>query len=502
MESLSKIFKAFLDAANGVADLAANDGDPCPFCRRPLDGDALELVSRYHAFLISTLQTEIKKLAQDVEDSSTKLEGVRDFEIDIDDDTSSFLTADKRQSLLKAIDGVKKSIPNPLSRNEEQSIGSFGSLGAIEEMEKHLGTDADKRDEAIQSAKSGSAERQKEIDRLTAIVQSHDFRRAFGEHLADLREILKKCKLRYTLNELVSTTDFPTILRRMTLAGKEAHAKLVVAEFEKSLDKEYLSLSGKSLADFGIRLKPRGEQQSVAVETQIGDTPIRRVLSEGEQKIHSLALFFCEAMAQPTDIFVFDDPSTSFDYNHLGFFVERLRELVRHLPNSQFIMFTHNWDLFVQCQVVFNKARLGNYMEVKVMENCSTLAEYSEKVDDLKQQISDVLALPGDLDSGQKERISGLMRRLIESVVNKNVFNGQRHQFKQRSQSVSVFDEFVRLVPLNQTEAQKLSDLYGHLSVSEHDDPRNIYVSRNKSSFQNWYDEIVNIESNLISRRP
>jgi energy-coupling factor transporter ATP-binding protein EcfA2 len=495
-------FKAFLDASGEVFAFPGESGDPCPFCRRPLEGESLDLVRKYHDFLVSTLQQEIGTLTQQIEEAATNLESVRDFFLELDDDISSFFPDEEREPLLRQIDDVRRSIPNPLPRNEEPLFGNAGSHLSLEATAKRIGEEADKRDEAIRSVTSGSTERQQEIDRLTAITHKYAYRKTFGEQVAALERINAKCKARQALQSLVDKSDFPTILRRMTIAGKEAHAELVVAEFEKTLNDEYAALSGRSLADFGIRLKPRGEQQSVAVETQIGDTPIRRVLSEGEQKVHALALFFCEAIAQPTDAFIFDDPSTSFDYNHVSFFVERLRELVRRFPDSQFIIFTHNWDLFVQIQVIFNKARLTHNMEVKVMENCALVEEYSEKVDELKQQVADMLALPGDFDSGQKEKISGLMRRLLESIVNKYVFNGQRHQFKQRRQSVSGFDEFVRLVPLTQQEAQKLSDLYGHLSVPEHDDPRNFYVSRNKTSFQTWFNDLCGIEDDLISRRP
>ena len=291
-------------------------------------------------------------------------------------------------------------------------------------------------------------------------------------------------------------------MRRMTIAGKVAHAALVVAEFETMLDREYKALSGKGLTDFGIRLVPRGQQQEVAIETQIGNTPLRRVLSEGEQKIHALAMFFCEATARPCDVFVLDDPSTSFDYNHLAHFVERLRDLALSCPQSQFLLFTHNWDCFVHVQLMFHKARLSHDMSVQVLENCATIEEYSEKVEELKAEIERMLTATGEFETAQKERISGMMRRLVESVVNKHVFNGQRHQFKQRAQSVSVFEECIKLVPLLPAEAQKLSDLYSHLSVSEHDDPRNSYVSRNKASFQKWYNELSAVEAAIIARRP
>ena len=98
--------------------------------------------------------------------------------------------------------------------------------------------------------------------------------------------------------------------------------------------------------------------------------------------------------------------------------------------------------------------------------------------------------------------MSGYMRRLIETIVNKLVFNGQRHQFKQKTTRVSEFQHFSKLVPLKQREAEKLRDLYSNLSITEHDDPRNAYVNRSKAMFQSWYTEIVTIENALLSRKP
>jgi hypothetical protein len=91
---------------------------------------------------------------------------------------------------------------------------------------------------------------------------------------------------------------------------------------------------------------------------------------------------------------------------------------------------------------------------------------------------------------------------MIEAVVNKHVFNGQRHQFKQKTLQVTAFHNFVKVVPLLPSEADTLRDRYADLSVSEHDDVRNAYVSKNKATFQQWYDEIVSIETSILGRRP
>lgn len=495
-------FKAFLDSSVEVFTLPGELGTPCPYCRRPFDTDSLLLVQKYHAFLVNTLQHEIATLTRQINEDAQALESIRSFQLKIEEAVVPLLSAEQLREIESCVTDAIKAIPAPLPREVESSFGVFSSFTVLDKQLAHLNDQAAQREEAVKASESGSVDRQREAVRLTAICEAHRYRTTLHANKEALVKLVASFKSRDALRELVRITDFPTILRRMTNAGKDAHSQLVVAEFEKLLDKEYAALSGKGLSDFGVRLTPRGQQQEVAVETRISDAPIKRVLSEGEQKVHALALFFCEAMSRPCDVFVFDDPSTSFDYNHVSLFVERLRDLVRHYPTSQIILFTHNWDLFVQVQRTFNKAGFDSITEVKVLENCSHVESYTEKLEHLKFEIGSILAQTGDLDRHTEERLAGLMRRLIEAVVNTHVFNGQRHQFKQKTQNVSTFHNYLHLVPLLHQQAEKLSDLYAHLSVSEHDDPRNIYTRRSRAGFQRWYDEIMAIEKDLISRRP
>ena len=77
----------------------------------------------------------------------------------------------------------------------------------------------------------------------------------------------------------------------------------------------------------------------------------------------------------------------------------------------------------------------------------------------------------------------------------------RRHQYKQKSQPVSEFHEFTKLVRLLPAEAATLRDLYGKLSISEHDDPRNAYVNTDKARFQARYDAMIAIEIAIVSRK-
>ena len=125
-------------------------------------------------------------------------------------------------------------------------------------------------------------------------------------------------------------------------------------------------------------------------------------------------------------------------------------------------------------------------MTVSVLESCSTASEYKEDFATLTAQIAPFLAGPGEPTEASKAELAALLRRLVEVVVNRFAFNDERHQYKQKSQQVSDFPKFTKLVPLLPAEAEKLRDIYANLSPTEHDDPRNFYTGRGRLQFKTW----------------
>jgi energy-coupling factor transporter ATP-binding protein EcfA2 len=495
-------FKVFLDASKAVLDFDNLTAAPCPFCRRPLDEQALGLVRQYQQFLTSSLEAEIYALTNSIDSSLSKLRDLKTFAFEGQDLVRGIVPEQLSSRLTDCLTLVKAAIPTTLDELSAFDIAGYDTHKQLQPLLASLDQEAVKREVTIASATSDRRTVDAEVARLKGVIQSHKYRQQFSASHDQLTALARQIDASEAMRELVQLTDFPTLLRKLTNQGKQAHRELVVGEFETILDREYRVLSGKGFADFGIQLKSRGEQQAVTIVPAIGDTAIERVLSEGEQKIHALALFFSELTTKPTDIVVFDDPVTSFDFNYTATFSERLRDFIRACPNSQVIVFTHNWDFFVQMQSVLNRSNLASLLSVMVLENCDVVEEYKEDLDDLKCKAQGILGTVGDLSRVQKEQLSGIMRRMIEAVVNRHVFNNQRHQYKQKSSPVSVFHDFTKLVALQSNEADRLRDLYANLSVTEHDDIRNAYVTRSKALFQQWFDEIVAIEANIVGRRP
>ena len=265
------------------------------------------------------------------------------------------------------------------------------------------------------------------------------------------------------------------------------------------MDGEYRRLCGASLEQIGVRLANQGADAIVL--PKIGDELVHRVLSEGELKVHALALFMCEASVAPHQVLILDDPVTSFDYNYISNFCERLRDYAKDNPQSQLIVLTHNWDFFANLQNTLNGSGLSGAFSVQVLEDCATVSEYVEKWEELCGQIDGYIEPQVEISPDEKSKLSALLRRLVERLTNSYVFKEQRHQYKIRTLQVSNFKDFVKLVPLLPAEADRLKDLYANLSPLEHDDVRNYYSTKSIYQFGTWYDEIKSIKNAVEGRR-
>ena len=495
-------FKTFLESAHPFFSYKPNLGDPCPFCRTSMESPAINLIKKYHKFLTNLLQDEIATIEPSINESLKSLQGVIDFDLRVFMAEQEVIESKVAERVLKIVSNAKDATPATIDELTSKDISNYMEYQSLNAINQNLIAEIGKRNAAINTATSDKETQNKEKNRLERIIGSLYFHRVFTENHKDLIKLVDQIEKYEQLKTLNDEAGFAGIKKSVTDMGKEAYKELVLSEFEKTVNGEYRALSGKNLADFGIRLKSEGVDQLVNVIPQIGYTSIHRVLSEGEQKVHALALFMSEALIGQFDVLVLDDPVTSFDYNYSNEFAKRLRDFVRDNPSKQVIVFTHNWDFFIHFQDKMNKSGLDNNLSVMVIENCSIAEEYKEDIDHLTDKIDTLLSLPGEPSREKKEKIAGYMRRLIETIINQCVFNKQRHQFKQKSTKLSAFRQFTKLVPLEASEADKLRDLFSDLSISEHDDPRNAYICKDKAAFRKWYNEIMNIEAALRSRVP
>ncbi|MGA2175848.1 MAG: AAA family ATPase [Verrucomicrobiota bacterium] len=484
-----------LRAASPLCKMDEAAGRACPLCKRDLGVPEVELFKQYHDLLAGELEKDIAALKGDI----AKALEIATAVVNVDREAwekfptiqGEVLTAAKAGSdlIVASCDVSKEPTTEAKAALESLKISAAAWAGQLESKKN-----------AIEAAAKGRQELVKQLAKLRGEIEPREYAQAIAENLEKLREAHRMAdESKFWSAKLPAFTQ---VLKRITEKAKDAHEELVVMDFEARLDTEYKALAEKNMAAFGVMLARKGTDAAVTVLPQIGGKDIEGVLSEGEQRVHALALFFAELETCPQSVLVFDDPVSSFDYNYIANYCARLRDFTLKHPVWQIIVLTHNWEFFVQLQTTLNQAGLDPHLSVQILENCAVVADYSEKIDDLKKNIEAVLAAAGEPSKAKKEETAGKMRRLIEAVVNTHVFNHQRHQYKQKSQEITAFQSFTKIVALLPAEATTLRELYAKLSPVEHDDPRNFYVNTDKAMFQTRYDQIVAVETAIKARIP
>lgn len=485
---------ALIRPASAICSLHSPETTECPLCKQSLRESELELFKQYAGLLTGELDTAITELRKLIKTADKNLKVISDSTPD-DWAKDSVLAVE----MIDAIKNAGREIQKRLKVGEEIDQHCKDAASTIRALSDELSKRLEEKEKLIEEAGKSRTELLKQL----GVISTECHGLLYAKEIAENIDLVKDAHRRSRIAAFWDATlpDFTSVLRKVTTTAKKAHKELVVGDFKTRLNAEYIALAEKDMNAFGVELKDVGGDGAVTVDHHVAGQRIESVLSEGEQRIHALALFFAELETCEQQVIVFDDPISSFDYNYIGNYCNRLRDLIQAHPNRQIIVLTHNWEFFVQIQTTLNVSRLNQYMAVHVLESCVAIDEYSEDIDMLKADIDAILAVAGEPTKAQKEIMAGKMRRLIESVVNTHVFNKQRHQFKQKNQQVSAFDDFTKVVPLLPAEAQSLRDLFAKLSITEHDDPRNAYVNTDKAMFQTRYNTIKVIETSIIGRK-
>lgn len=474
----------------------------CPLCSQALDARAVAIFHNYHSYLNSTLQQEAAVIEEELTKNSNNLATVRNFVLGDYSACQSHFPPNFINALNELIELLIQVTPTTGVPATQDTINTYSRIIEFDQYLEVIRKVHSTVSGAIHLAQVG---RQSLIDNITCtkqqIAQLSAHEGVWTQKLR-LQDICTRSLEQSRSWRSIENYNFTGLFNSLTRKSRDAHTELVRDAFEQRLSAEYQLLCGASIQQMGVSLKSVGDQQEIIVSPLVGGEQVHRIFSEGEQKVHALAVFFCEAVLVPHQVLVFDDPVTSFDFNNVSNFAERLRNLTRAQPNTQIIVLTHNWDFFINLQSTMNRSALGARISVQVLEDCSTVNEYSEQWDLLCTSIDLILNQQTEPTPEEKEKVSGLMRRLIERLNNLYVFNEQRHQYKPKTLQISDFHRFVKIVPLLVSEADDLRDLYANLSPLEHDDVRNFYQSKTRNQFNTWYASIKTIGAAVLARRP
>lgn len=367
-----------------------NEGDHCIYCGQKLSPCAIENINDLQALLKS--------------DSAQKYEH-----------NKSKIAAFEKEVLLLLPLPYKQDIFNLSTK----SCGNFFGLNGIlnehinrlkavvadgvfqkEDCDSILNFNYDKQldlckefDENIDKENDCQKERLTKLEEL--LVQNHNSMaelldyKWFLDNIEKIKKHLSLLKLIETYKNNKSKLNNYKLSAKMKLAEK----KIITEIFNDTLLKEFSRLGCPD----GIKVDVSIDKTETSIKQNIEKNPLDIVLSEGEQKIVSLAEFIAEALIDDQiQILIFDDPVNSLDVARSQQIATRLVELSNY---KQIVIFTHNIILFNDLQVAINRNEQTCYrIEADLNYSgiiCSTFAPKDENINKYLSKISEVLKREG-----------------------------------------------------------------------------------------------------------
>ena len=319
---------ALIRPANEVCSLHSPERTECPLCKQELRESELELFKQYSTLLTDELNTDITDLRKNLQASEENLNAIAESSPDSWDGGFVFGT--------EAIDAIKeagKAIQNEFVPDRKIDQKCIDVANIVQNTSDELLKRLEGKRKLIKEA---GENREKFVEQLN-IISAECERLLYAREIANNIDLVKEAYSWTTMAAFWNTNlpNFTPVLRKITTTAKTAHKELVVKDFKTRLNAEYLALAEKDMSAFGVKLKDVGGDGAVTLKPHVEGQGIETVLSEGEQRIHALALFFAEIETCEQQVIVFDDPISSFDYNYIENYCNRLRSFIQNIRTDK-----------------------------------------------------------------------------------------------------------------------------------------------------------------------
>lgn len=322
-------------------------GARCVLCQQELASDAKERLTSFEKFVKGNLEIEAKAAEDHVDALLRALPVLDSGETNSLKLTALIITYEGAVSLLTAhhsalqsrLEAIKKQIPLPAFPTDE-AIKLLGQI--IDDLESK----AKAYDEAsIQTGRDGLQAEAKELSAQKWVSEQKVSIIAERNRLIAIQRLEAARRLLNTK----ALSDKKTLLT----------SEIVTEAFIKRFDDELKSLSpSRRLRAEVVKTKTtKGHVwHQIKLSGAQGDAKTGDVLSEGEQRIVSIAAFLAESEGLGANTpFIFDDPISSLDQEFEEATVRRLIDLAK---KRQVIVFTHRISLQVLLEALADTEKL------------------------------------------------------------------------------------------------------------------------------------------------
>lgn len=424
----SKEWLAFIQSGAAYAANATIPAGTCPYCRQPLQGNALGIVKAYGDFLGDKTAAAFNAAIKEKNECQNHI--------------SHYITEYAlSEQLLKVLnvqensDELKEYVVNNLSQYEEIKkalLTSFEHEGYQPQkfpegngMLRQIVFKYDKELRDLRAARTGKEEQLKKLNETRLVLLEH-------QAIAAQRTLWEQWFAKVEQSRELERCQQKLSTRGVSTLSKQASQHLLTdslrQKFQEELDALKMGYLEVSLDEDGAS---RGQSYMKiklpsAIRTQ-------EILSEGEQKGVALALFIAERrMEQVKNPIILDDPVNSLDHHITALLMERLVEL-----GNQVVIFSHHIllrDSLLALKTVHecNKTQING-----CGKQSKHLFLYNVNARDAKGYIRDskqdnaryyieearrVIDKPDFDEATDMGYCSGLLRQAIEHMVDEKVF--------------------------------------------------------------------------------
>lgn len=458
----SDAWKAFIEAADVFARQQSdnefnypNTDSLCLFCQQPLGEEAKNLILSYWQFIRSKMEEEFKELENAIVKDKLSFEKLIVDILPEDNVLKIWLVEHYPQIVTPLIEDL-----NLLKKTHKEIIEALVKKESFDCKGMQIDTSIldtinqsiDVKIKALQNNESNI-----ELETINSKLVYLAHKEKLSTHISSIEAYVNSLKWA----EIAGKSKSKIPKTRTTNKEKELSAKYFNQAYIDLFKRECQKLDG----DFDIDITHTGSGGISYRQLFIRGKQPSQILSEGEQKVISLADFLAETQLSSINKgIIFDDPVTSLDNTRKKRIAERLVEEARH---RQVIIFTHD--------IVFISALLEDIDADSLKHSCH-LIEKNDKVTGyiyLKNGPSHIsqyknskvpkeyLAQAGKANCPPQERdfliknAFTYLRTCYEYLVTYNLFNGVIKRFDER---MSI--DNLRKVVVEETVAKDIVEAY------------------------------------------
>lgn len=319
---------------------------------------------------------------------------------------------------------------------------------------------------------------------------------------AIIAENIKKLK---SLHEL-EIAKKKTLTNKITVQSKMLAEQMITAEYVNRFDNEL-----KDLTKSGIEMKlvqqkaGRGKIPYKVVLCDVSGNQIapQDILSEGENRVTSLAAFFAESSGRSENTpLIVDDPISSLDYSYEAKVIDRLVKVAEH---RQVIVFTHRISMVVGINEVASNLGVA-YNEISLLSSKTRKgvpADVSNMGGKVKSQlnnlINDNLSKLRKMDEFSPEYKSLFhntcqdFRNIVEKSVEDELLGGVVKRFRKEVQTKNRLAKLAEITTADCNLIDRLMTRYSYYDHSMSDETPLLELTIDELEsdlieLKNWFD--------------